>query len=481
MRITTFSLAAISLVVTVGFMLLIENSLRDLPNQNFQATEETLVDTANILAALSESHVHDGVIDTAFLRKALPKALERHLHATIFNLDKNSVGCHIHVTDAKGIVVFDSDHGRLEGQDMSKFNDVLLTLRGLYGARSTRSDEKDEMSSVIHVAAPIRDGENIIGALVVRKAKLDQWHFIESQRNNVIISSALIGFGIAAFCAAVLFWVLRPIRLLTAWTQAIAEGKRVPLPYLGGGLEVRALGTAIDNMRTELDGRDYATSYVQTLTHELKSPLAAIRGTAELLQEENMPAVDRTRFLANLQAEADRSERLLRQLLRLSEVERRRSLQQKTTFDLRQTLAAALHETHTAADAKDVQISTPTEDLPLQVEGDPALIRRALVNLLENAVDFSPDGSDIEIAIHTEGGNIITTIRDHGPGIPDYAQSRLFERFYSLKHQQTGRKGTGLGLAFVKETADLHHGSVAISSHPEGGAEAIFTLPGVQC
>ncbi|MCB1210798.1 MAG: two-component system sensor histidine kinase CreC, partial [Verrucomicrobiales bacterium] len=409
----------------------------------------------------------------------LPKALERKIHALIFDLEKNSVTCHVHVTDAHGIVIFDSDKGTLEGTDLSKFNDVRLTLQGQYGARSSRSDEADEMSSVIHVAAPIRHGDKIIGALVVRKAKLDQWRFIESQRNNVIISSALIGFGIAAFCAAVLFWVLRPIRLLTAWTQSIAEGRRAPQPNLGGGLEVRALGAAINNMREELDGRDYATSYVQTLTHELKSPLAAIRGTAELLQEEDMPEEDRRRFLANLQAESDRSERLLRQLLRLSEVERRRALNQKETFDLRETLSAALQETATAAAAKEIRIVMPEDDTALKVEGDAALLRRAFVNLIENAVDFSPEKSSIEISAARQGTSVEVRIRDHGPGIPEYAAARLFERFYSLKHQQTGRKGTGLGLAFVKETVDLHHGTITVANHPDGGTLAAMTIPAI--
>jgi two-component system sensor histidine kinase CreC len=241
-------------------------------------------------------------------------------------------------------------------------------------------------------------------------------------------------------------------------------------------MEVSTLGAAIETMREELEGRDYATSYVQTLTHELKSPLSAIRGTAELLQEPGMAEPDRLRFLSNLQAESDRAERLLRQLLRLSEIERRKALHQNEPINLAALLTETIAEATAHASHNSIHFSF-APDSPAIVSGEPALLHRALLNLLENAADFSPPNATVTVHLTATQDSATITIHDLGPGLPDYALPRLFERFYSLKHQLTGRKGTGLGLCFVKEAAELHHGSVTLTNHPTSGALATLMLP----
>lgn len=480
MRITLLSLTLIATIVLVGFALLIDQSLRNLSREVFQATEEVLVDTANVLAAMAESHLsEEGHLEVEWIRTAFPLALERRFHAPIYEIIKKRVGCHVYITDHDGLVVYDSDGGVLEGTSLATMRDVALSLRGVYGARSSRTDAALEKSSILHIAAPIRHGETIIGVLTVRKPKLDQWEILELRRLKIIFSSALIALGILLFCAAVLFWVMRPLRRLTDYAMSVSAGKRTPFPSLGGGIEVTTLGHAMETMREELEGRDYATRYVQTLTHELKSPLAAIRGTAELLQEPSMAEADRLRFLSNLQAESDRAERLLRQLLRLSEVERKKVLAQREMIDLHTLVQATLEETRPHAAAKKVllQFHLPAAQ-PVQVLGEEALLHRALLNLLENAVDFSPTNGVVEVSLSiTPENNAMLSIRDQGPGLPDYAESRLFERFYSLKHQLTGRKGTGLGLCFVKETTALHHGQITLRNDPKGGAIAELTLP----
>jgi two-component system sensor histidine kinase CreC len=110
------------------------------------------------------------------------------------------------------------------------------------------------------------------------------------------------------------------------------------------------------------------------------------------------------------------------------------------------------------------------------VQGERFLLQRALANLLHNAVEFSPRGGEIEVRAAIEGRHCRVTVRDHGPGIPDYALDRVFEKFYSLRRPESGRKGTGLGLSFVKEIAALHRGSVQLANHPDGGALATLTL-----
>jgi two-component system sensor histidine kinase CreC len=113
----------------------------------------------------------------------------------------------------------------------------------------------------------------------------------------------------------------------------------------------------------------------------------------------------------------------------------------------------------------------------IQVEGDAFLLHQALINLLANAIDFSPAGAAVDVAAATAGRRIELTVRDCGPGIPDYALDRVFERFYSLRRPDSGKKGTGLGLAFVREVAHLHGGEVHLTNNDGGGAVATLALP----
>ena len=110
------------------------------------------------------------------------------------------------------------------------------------------------------------------------------------------------------------------------------------------------------------------------------------------------------------------------------------------------------------------------------VEGDPLMLRIAIRNALNNALDFSPDQGQIEIEISLVDRRPTLSVRDDGPGIPDYASGRVFDRFYSLKNEVTGRKGSGIGLSFVRATMELHGGTATLKNREAGGAEMEMTF-----
>ena len=111
------------------------------------------------------------------------------------------------------------------------------------------------------------------------------------------------------------------------------------------------------------------------------------------------------------------------------------------------------------------------------MEGDPFLLRRAVSNLLDNAIDFSAEGGEVRIALERTARVARIRVQDQGPGIPEYAQDKVFEKFYSLARPHSSKKSTGLGLAFVREIASLHHGRIDLANAPEGGAVATLSLP----
>jgi two-component system sensor histidine kinase CreC len=197
--------------------------------------------------------------------------------------------------------------------DYSEKRDVHRTLRGKYGARSSRTDEQNPLSSVLHVGALVGPPQNPFGVLTVYKPQADVLPIVDARRRAIYWGTGLVGSGILLLVAAVFIWQYLPVGRLTEYAREIESGKRPPLPKLGAGKEVNTLARALESMREALEGRRYAERYVQTLTHEMKSPLAAIRGAAELLGED-MPPADRHRFLENIRAESGRAERLLNAL-----------------------------------------------------------------------------------------------------------------------------------------------------------------------
>jgi two-component system sensor histidine kinase CreC len=130
-----------------------------------------------------------------------------------------------------------------------------------------------------------------------------------------------------------------------------------------------------------------------------------------------------------------------------------------------------------AGAARGVRVEVEPSD-EAWVEGDRFLLRQAIANLLDNAIDFSPEGGTVTLALRPRTTRVDITVRDQGPGIPDYAEDKVFEKFFSLARPHSRKKSTGLGLAFVKEIAELHHGRASLRNAAEDrGAVATLALP----
>jgi two-component system sensor histidine kinase CreC len=472
MRLTRVTLFFIALIIATGLYFLMRQQLSVVEPQTYQATEESMVDAAQLLAAVIEADLADGGFDPRRFRASFDALSRRGFQAMIHGHPKSHVRLGAYVTDASGRVIFDSE-GRREGEDYSRFRDVALTLRGEYGARSSRTDEANPLSSVLHVAALVGQPASPFGVVTVFKPQADVLPIVDARRRGIYWGTGLIGAGILFLVTAVFIWQYLPVGRLTEYAREIESGKRPPLPKLGAGKEVNTLARALESMREALEGRRYAERYVQTLTHEMKSPLAAIRGAAELL-DEDMPEADRRRFLDNIRAESGRAERLLNRLLELSALEGRSSLETAEDVDLVAVIGRAIDQARPPADLARVTLEVSLPESPVRVRGDAFILRSAVTNLLENAIDFAPAGSTVDVVLQPDGGIVVA---DRGPGIPDYARDKIFERFYSLKHHASGRKGTGLGLTLVKEAAELHGGTISLDPREGGGTVARLTLP----
>lgn len=472
MRFTRVTLFFIAFIIALGFYQLARHFLAEVEPQTFQATEEVMVDAAHLFAEIVATD------DREPLRDAFNAAHKRQFKAKIYDHLKRSVGIHVYLTDKDGIVIFDTDDGRREGLDYSGKIDVGRTLRGEYGARSSREVQSDNDSSVLYVAAPVGDPANPDGVLTVYKPQMDVLPLVRERRRIIYVACGLIGGGILFLITAVFLWLFRPIGQITEYARAIERGERPAKPKIGIGREVNTLARALDGMRDALEGRKYAERYIHTLTHEMKSPLAAIRGAAELL-DEDMPREDSRKFIGNIRAESARTERLINRLLELAAIESRASLDKTSEVNMVDVVRQAVDQAGPLADVVGVKLQIDLSNPNIRVSGDAFILRAAVTNLLENAVDFSPSGQTVEVSLGTDESTVELRVRDHGPGIPEYAREKIFDRFYSLRHHSSGRKGTGLGLTLVQEAAELHGGSIVLEAAQGGGTIAILKLPGL--
>ncbi|MFB9216279.1 two-component system sensor histidine kinase CreC [Vibrio sinaloensis] len=437
-----------------------------------QTTEETLVDMANLLAVLAEEDVANGQISDSRFSQLLQAYGRREPQARIWEIGKKAINHRIYITDKQGIVIADSWQQDV-GQDYSQWNDVYLTLRGQYGARSTIEDPKDPLSTVMHVAAPIYHDGEIIGSVTVAKSNRSVQPFIDLSKRNVLFW--MIWMSALVLLAGALFaWRIHSaLNKLENYATKLGEGQKVTKPRFRIFYEYGTLSDALETMRNQLDGKQYVEEYVQTLTHELKSPLSAIKGASEILQTP-LPEEKVHRFAANIEREGDRMQSLIDKLLDLARLEKRPELESVTPIDVRSMVEDIVR----ASDAKlsNKQISCQLDiSSGVYVLGDAFLLKQALFNLMENALDFVSYAAEIHWQSQSGDQGVQISIYNIGPRIPDYAMPRLTERFYSLA-RENGVKSTGLGLNFVEQVVKLHSGSLTIAN-VDNGVKVTLTLP----
>jgi len=430
-----------------------------------QTMEETLVDMSNLLAVMVREDVRAGTLATSSYPVLLRTFTIDKPNVKIWGLDKLQSTHRVYITDSDGIVILDTS-GEALGQDYSRWNDVYLTLRGKYGARSTKLNPDDDLSTIMHVAAPIKDGQTIIGVVTVAKANSSMQPFIERSQQRLILWSLLLAV-LAVFIGALLAWrITRAVNRLSDYAQGVILGEKISAPTFRVFYEFGDLAQVLAKMREQLEGKNYAERYVQTLTHELKSPLAAIRGASEILQSD-LKEADRQKFVHNIELESIRVQQLVDRMLNLSVVEQQQTLENKQVIDI-DALCNRVVESLLA------RLTQQEIDLTLniapnsEVIGDVFLLEQALFNLLENALDFTPHAGVIALANYWSDDCMALSVTNVGQPIPDYALTRVCERFYSLPRPSSGRKSTGLGLNFVQEVAQLHHAKLIIANVEHG-------------
>jgi two-component system sensor histidine kinase MprB len=319
---------------------------------------------------------------------------------------------------------------------------------------------------VVAVPADCRPGE----ALVIAQSLEDQQKTLRSL-GLVCLLIGLAGVTIAALVGwAVARNGLRPVRRITTDVERIARTEDLTPLSVEGDDEVARLATAFNQMLTSLAAsRDRQRQLVADAGHELRTPLTSLRTNIDLLTQAgtDLPEDARTELLADVRAQIEELTTLVGDLVELARDEPMEQI--VGTVELHEVLDNAVARVRRRATGIKIEASVD----PWFLEGEAGAVERALTNLLDNAVKWSPSGGTVRVALH----HGVVTVDDEGPGISENDLPHVFERFYRATESRT-MPGSGLGLSIVAQVAERHSGTVVAGRSPSGGTRMTLTLPG---
>ncbi|MBP6469686.1 MAG: HAMP domain-containing protein [Chloroflexi bacterium] len=329
---------------------------------------------------------------------------------------------------------------------------------------------------------PILHGAQTIGTVLVTASlqSTAQNEFFINRVNQAILLSLLAAGALALFFGGLIVWqVVRPLQQLTAAAQKIAAGNLTQQVNVAPGDEIGDLALAFNQMTQRLARAETLRNQMTAdIAHELRTPLTVIQGNIEALQDGVFPLtvdaldpiLDKTLLLRRLVED-------LRQLT-LAETGQLSLDMQPTDLHALAAQSAEAFQSTAAERAISLVINSPDE-LPV-VNADRQRMQQVFMNLLANALRYTPDGGAVTIRLALEAGRVRVAVEDTGPGIPPEDRTNVFERFYRAdqgRARAADGSGSGLGLAVVRSIVEAHGGQIGVESAPDQGAAFWFTLP----
>ncbi len=254
----------------------------------------------------------------------------------------------------------------------------------------------------------------------------------------------------------------------------IFRAQAAPVSAGGGGGAVLVLHDISDLRRVDRVRRDF----VANVSHELRTPLTAVRGYVEALMDEAATPDERRKFLEVIERHTGRMERLVRDLLRLARLDAHQETADLHPTDVGALLRSVVADLAEPIERRKITVEVDVEPEAASILSDVTKLQDALRNLLENAVNYSPPGGQIQLGARADGSAFELTVADRGPGLPESDLGRVFERFYRVDQSRTRDPGgTGLGLSIVRQLVELHGGRVRADNRADGGAIFTISLP----
>jgi two-component system sensor histidine kinase BaeS len=344
---------------------------------------------------------------------------------------------------------------------------MMVEMHGMAAVDTPRGDPVS--------AAVVVDGQPV-GAVMLRfptEAMEAERHVRDALARTALLGTLIAGMVALVVALYVSVRVARPVTALTAAAGELAAGRRDARVGTDGPGELRTLAEAFNGMADHLDREDQLRrNLVADVAHELRTPLAILQGSTEaLIDGVDQPTPE---VLGSLNDEVTRLRRLVGDLETLAAAEAAGLRLRIDPVDLADVAASAVDLLRPLADDRQIALTAELEEAP--VIGDVDRLHQVAINLLANAIKFTPAGGAITIDTRSDGTSARLDVLDTGPGIPDEDLPHVFERFWRGTNGDRA-KGSGIGLAVVAELVAAHHGTVTAANIAGGGAHLAVTVP----
>ena len=365
--------------------------------------------------------------------------------------------------------------------DMKNKKNGSATLDSLIGTGATYG----RMSSLIgQLGGATRD------IIEEEERILAQSPVMQSQQREMVQQALIVGVGlnvVLAIALAMFFskGITKRLEIMTENSEKVAKGEPLHAPVEGRD-EIAQLDGTFHKMVKDLNQAElHKQQLLQTVSHDLRSPLSSVRGILTLLSAGAMgelpqKALNKVRIAEN---DVERLIKLITDLLDLEKISEGKSRLEVSAVPVKRLVERAVNSVISLAEEKGINISRAVD--PVEVLGDEDRLVQVIVNLVSNAIKFSPDGGEIEV--EAEAINLLDpslpkqieiVIADRGRGVPPELREKIFERFEQVKKTDaTESGGTGLGLAICKSIVELHGGTIGVRENPDGGSIFWFRLP----
>ena len=430
----------------------------------------------NRLVNRSQQAVYQAVQATQSSRRLgeLLNAMERNARQMLILGDRSLLDAYdinrkqfLEVTDALLSLPFERDQ-------IVSLGEIVAAERAIYAVIAKRAGKSAEQQQAVGQFGELGERSRVISAhsdgMIEREVKAMRATAAQAQR--IIFWQMLALLPVVIFLAvgfAIL--ITRPIRQIEAAIRGLGSGQLDKPVAVAGPVDLQFLGQRLEWMRRRLlEVDDQKNRFLRQVSHELKTPLTAVREGAELLSDEVVGKLSPAqREVAEiLRHQSLKLQKLIEDLLTYSASHFQGATLAMTRVDMQQLIARVAHDQKLALHARNLKLNVHAQ--AISVMGDFEKLRGMLDNLLSNAIKFSPHGGTIEIRARQTHDQVDLTVSDQGPGIAADDRAYVFEPFYQGRAAASGLvKGTGIGLSLVKDHAQAHGGSVEIVEHDDNG------------
>lgn len=283
------------------------------------------------------------------------------------------------------------------------------------------------------------------------------------------VLSAVVGAGLTLLLSRI---PLKPIRDLIEAINQLADGNFKVRIHLDLNREFERLSESFNRMAQELENTELLRSdFINNFSHEFKTPIVSLRGFAKILKNDRLTKEERDEYLDIIISESNRLSQLSTNVLNLSKIEKMSILSDMESFDLSEEVRQSVLLLESKWQKKDLELFIDMDEL--EYRGNKALLNQVWINLIDNAIKFSPQNGKIKLKLHRKKDQVVFQILDNGCGIDEETKNHIFDRFYQGDSSHTA-EGNGIGLTVVEKIVHLHKGQIRVVS--EAGIGTTFTV-----